>query len=111
MQCINCTKNFIETAKLQFWFGKLFWGQQIKLQGDVELGSLIKFALTKKKSVNTLATNIVNTPTELAGTFSLHFSTVGKNLVAKIPNENIAPESYFECIRNTDFPYKYPQPT
>ena len=51
-----------------------------------------------KNSVNIseikTGTNVINTPTELTETFNLHFSTVGKNLAADIPNENIELESY-----------------
>ena len=41
-------------------------------------------------------TSVVNTPAELAETFNTHFSTIGKNLAAEIPNENITPESYMQ---------------
>jgi hypothetical protein len=55
---------------------------------------------SSKKSANIseikTGRNVVNTPTELAETFNLHFSTVGKNLAAEIPNENIEPESYMQ---------------
>ena len=53
---------------------------------------------SSKKSVNIseikTETNVINIPTELAETFNLHFSTVGKNLAAEIPNEYIEPEFY-----------------
>ena len=53
---------------------------------------------SSKKSVNIseikTGTNVINISTELAETFNLHFSTVGKNLAAEIPNEYIEPEFY-----------------
>ena len=51
-----------------------------------------------------MGTNILNTSTELAETFSLLISTVGKNLAAEITSENISCLKSLRSLHNIDFP-------
>ena len=55
---------------------------------------------SSKKSVNIseikTGEKVINTPSELAQTFNLHFSNIGQNLAAEIPNVNVVPESYMK---------------
>jgi hypothetical protein len=45
--------------------------------------------------------NVINTPTELAETFNLHFSNIGQNLGAEIPHVNVVPEFYMEPTQHS----------
>ena len=55
---------------------------------------------SSKKSVNIseikTGGKVINTLSELAQTFNLHFSNIGQNLAAEIPNVNVVPESYMK---------------
>ena len=94
----NHTNNLIKTAKREYFVNNF----EINKSNSKETWNLINqlSSRSSKKSVNIseikTGTNVINTPTELAETFNLHFSTVGKKLAAEIPNENMEPEAYMQ---------------
>ena len=94
----NHTNNLIKTAKREYFVNNF----EINKSNSKETWNLINqlSSRSSKKSVNIseikTGTNVINTPTELAETFNLHFSTVGKKLAAEIPNENMEPEDYMQ---------------
>ena len=94
----NHTNNLIKTAKREYFVNSF----EINKSNSKETWNLINqlSSRSSKKSVNIseikTGTNVINTPTELAETFNLHFSTVGKKLAAEIPNENMEPEAYMQ---------------
>ena len=101
-QARNHTNNLIKTAKREYFVNNF----EINKSNSKETWNLINqlSSRSSKKSVNIseikTGTNVINTPTELAETFNLHFSTVGKKLAAEIPNENMEPEAYMQCTQH-----------
>ena len=94
----NHTNNLIKTAKREYFVNNF----EINKSNSKETWKLINQLTSgsSKKSVNIseikTGTNVINTPTEPAETFNLHFSTVGKKLAAGIQNENMEPEAYMQ---------------
>ena len=92
----NHTNNLIKKAKREHFVNNF----EANKSNPKKTWNLINqlSSRSSKKSVNIseikTGTNVINISTELAETFNLHFSTVGKNLAAEIPNEYIEPEFY-----------------
>ena len=88
----NHTNNLIRTAKRQYFANNF----EVNKSNSKETWNLINQLCSRSSGKNLVniseiktGTSVVNTPTELAETFNTHFSTIGKNLAAEIPNENI----------------------
>ena len=92
----NHTNNLIKKGKREYFVNN-FEANKSNAKKTWNLINQLS-SRSSKKSVNIseikTGTNVINIPTELAETFNLHFSTVGKNLAAEIPNEYIEPEFY-----------------
>ena len=110
----NHTNNLIKKAKREYFVNNF----EANKSNPKKTWNLINqlSSRSSKKSVNIseikTGTNVINISTELAETFNLHFSTVGKNLAAEIPNEYIEPEFYmprtqhrFSLIKSTNSQY------
>ena len=94
----NRTNNLIRTAKRQYFVNNF----EVNKSNSKETWNLINqlSSRSSKKSVNIseikTGEKVINTPSELAQTFNLHFSNIGQNLAAEIPNVNVVPESYMK---------------
>ena len=94
----NRTNNLIRTAKRQYFVNNF----EVNKSNSKETWNLINqlSSRSSKKSVNIseikTGEKVINTPSELAQTFNLHFSNTGQNLAAEIPNVNVVPESYMK---------------